>query len=124
VDTILKNAVTSIQLGIEDYLSADERRSLSAVRNLTAGLLLLFKEKLRRLSPADSGEALIKKVLRPTMGADGSLRMQGHGKKTVDVQEIKERFQSLGVNVDFKRVDRIIDLRNEIEHDMTKARPR
>jgi hypothetical protein len=116
VDTILKNAVTSIQLGIEDYLSDDERRSLSAVRNLTAGLLLLFKEKLRRLSPADSGEALIKKVLRPTMGVDGSLRMQGHGKKTVDVQEIKERFQSLGVNVDFKRVDRIIDLRNEIEH--------
>lgn len=116
MDTILKNAVTSIQLGIEDYLSADERRSLSAVRNLTAGLLLLFKEKLRRLSPAGSDEVLVKKQLRLTIKDDGSLGMQGYGKKTVDVQEIKERFQSLGVTVDFKRVDRIIDLRNEIEH--------
>jgi len=116
MDTILKNAVVSIQLGVEDYLSADERRSLSAVRNLTAGLLLLFKEKLRRLSPAESNEALIKKVLRPMIGDDGSLRMQGQGKKTVDVQDIRERFTSLGVAVDFTRVERIIDLRNEIEH--------
>jgi hypothetical protein len=73
VDTILKNAVTSIQIGIEDYHSADERRSLSAVRNLTAGLLLLFKEKLRRLSPAGSDEVLIKKQLRLIIKDDGSL---------------------------------------------------
>jgi hypothetical protein len=58
--TILENAVSSIQIGIEDYQSNDPRRVLSVVRNLSAGVLLLFKEKLRQLSPDGSDEVLIK----------------------------------------------------------------
>lgn len=84
MNTIQKNVVTSIQLGIEDYLSADERRSLSAVHNLTAGLLQLFKEESCRLSPADSDEVLVKKLLRLTIGGDG-FRDASYGKKTGDV---------------------------------------
>lgn len=121
MDTILKNAIASIQLGVEDFQSGDERRSLSAVRNLTAGILLLFKEKLRRLSPAGSDEVLIKKNIRPIPSAGGGVTFQGEGKKTVDVQEIKERFQSLGVEADFGRVDAVIRLRNDIEHYRTGA---
>lgn len=121
MDTILKNAIASIQLGVEDFQSGDERRSLSAVRNLTAGILLLFKEKLRQLSPAGSDEVLIKKNVRPTRNAGGGVTFQGEGKKTVDVQEIKERFQSLGVEADFGRVDEVIRLRNDIEHYRTGA---
>lgn len=121
MDTILKNAIASIQLGVEDFQSGDERRSLSAVRNLTAGVLLLFKEKLRQLSPAGSDEVLIKKNIRPTPSAGGGVAFQGVGKKTVDVQEIKERFQSLGVEADFGRVDEVIRLRNDIEHYRTGA---
>ncbi|WP_321903936.1 hypothetical protein [Paraburkholderia tropica] len=119
MDTILKNAIVSIQIGVEDYLSGDERRGLSAVRNLVAGILLLFKEKLRRLSPADSGEVLVKKTLRPVRNPSGSLRFRGQGKKTVDVQDIKERFTSLGVVADFARLDVVIGLRNDIEHYQT-----
>lgn len=121
MDTILKNAIASIQLGVEDFQSGDERRSLSAVRNLTAGILLLFKEKLRQLSPAGSDEVLIKKSIRPTHSTGGGVTFQGEGKKTVDVQEIKERFQSLGVEADFGRVDEVIRLRNDIEHYRTAA---
>jgi hypothetical protein len=121
MDTILKNAITSIQLGVEDHQSGDERRSLSAVRNLTAGILLLFKEKLRRLSPSSSDEVLLKKNIRPTRGAGGGVTFQGEGKKTVDVQEIKERFKSLTVEADFGRVDEVIRLRNDIEHYRTAA---
>lgn len=121
MDTILKNAIASIQLGVEDFQSDDERRSLSAVRNLTAGILLLFKEKLRQLSPAGSDEVLIKKNIRPTPGAGGAVTFQGEGKKTVDVQEIKERFRSLGVEADFGRVDEVIRLRNDVEHYRTGA---
>jgi len=51
VHTILDNAVQSIQIGIEDYRSSDPRRLLSAIRNVQAGILLLCKEQLRRLSP-------------------------------------------------------------------------
>lgn len=52
--SVLQNAATSIQLGIEDYQSEDPRRVISAVRNMYAGLLLMFKAKLELLSPADS----------------------------------------------------------------------
>jgi hypothetical protein len=36
--------------------------------------------------------------------------------KTVDVQEIKERFKGLNIVVDWSRVDKINDYRNNIEH--------
>jgi hypothetical protein len=41
---------------------------------------------------------------------------RGEGRKTVDVQAIKERFKSLGVEADFARVDEVIRHRNDIEH--------
>lgn len=121
MDTILKNAIASIQIGVEDYQSGDERRSLSAVRNLTAGILLLFKEKLRRLSPLGSDEVLIKERIRPIRALDGQVTFRGEGKKTVDVQGIKERFKSLGVGTIFERVDEVMRLRNDIEHYRTAA---
>jgi len=58
---LLKNAVASIQLGVEDFQRNDDlRRLLSAIRNFHAGVLLLCKEVLRRLSPPDSNEVHIK----------------------------------------------------------------
>ncbi|WP_434627085.1 hypothetical protein [Chromobacterium sp. CV08] len=121
MDTILKNAIASIQIGVEDYLVGDDRRSLSAIRNVTAGILLLFKEKLRQLSPPGSDEVLIKKDMRPVHLPDGSVTFCGYGKSTVDVQQIKERFMSLGITADFNHLDEVIKLRNNIEHYMTTA---
>lgn len=43
--SILQNAIDSIQVGIEDFEDGDERRNVSAVRNISAGTLLLYKEK-------------------------------------------------------------------------------
>jgi hypothetical protein len=116
MDTILANAVASIQIGVEDFQSSDSRRILSAVRNITAGILLLFKEKLRQMSPEGSDDALIKQKLEPVRGASGQILFRGIGKKTVDVQQIKERFQSLHIEVDWKRVEHMVSLRNDIEH--------
>lgn len=116
MDTILANAVASIQLGVEDYQSQDTRRVLSAVRNLSAGILLLFKERLRRLSPSDSDEVLIKQTIQPRLATAGKVTFQGGGKKTVDVQQIQERFKTLGISADWKRFMTVIDIRNDIEH--------
>lgn len=116
MDTILKNAVISIQLGVEDFQSEDERRCLSAVRNLTAGILLLFKEKLRLLSPPGSEDVLIKQSIQPVHLSDGQVVFRGLGNKTVDTDQIKKRFKSLGVNADFVRLESIFKLRNNIEH--------
>jgi len=114
--SILKNAIDSIAIGLEDYQSTDERRIVSSTRNIFAGILLLFKHKLCELSPSDSDEALIKQRVLPEIDATGAVRWIGKGNKTVDVQNIKERFESLSISVDWKRVERINKYRNDIEH--------
>jgi hypothetical protein len=60
MNPLLKNAVVSIQLGLEDFASDDERRIISAARNLYSGVLLLCKEVLRQLSPPGSNDILIR----------------------------------------------------------------
>ncbi|MGC3094520.1 hypothetical protein [Pseudomonas aeruginosa] len=99
--TILQNAVDSILLGIEDYEAAKKShvRILSAIRNLTAGLILLFKHKLLELSPADSDEVLLKSKIQPRLDSNGQLNWIGKGSKTVDVDEIIDRLTALGVVV-------------------------
>lgn len=114
--TLLDNAVSSIQIGVEDHISTDPRRVLSAVRNISAGVLLLFKEKLRQLSPVDSDEVLIKQNIRAVRVVSDSIKFVGSGAKTVDVQQIKERFKSLGIDTHWARVDAIIKVRNDVEH--------
>ena len=114
--TLLDNAANSIRVGVADYQSEDGARVLSGVRNITAGVLLLFKEKLRRLSPEGSDEVLLKQRVMPIQSENGEIIFRGSGKKTVDVQQIIERFSSLNIVVNWKPVKDIVDLRNEIEH--------
>jgi transcription elongation factor Elf1 len=114
--SILKNAVDSIIIGIEDYQSVDPRRLLSATRNIVAGILLLYKHKLASLSPPGTGEALIKQRVLPVTDPAAGVSWRGEGTKTVDVQQIRERCDSLGVSVDWKRLERILKHRNDIEH--------
>lgn len=121
--SILRNAIDSIQVGIEDYENEDERRSVSAVRNIAAGILLLYKEKLCRMSPEHDKELLIRKNIRPVHTESGDLIFEGKGTNTVDVQSIKERFNSLKVKVDWKRFDEINQLRNNLEHYYTSKSP-
>jgi predicted RNA-binding Zn-ribbon protein involved in translation (DUF1610 family) len=114
--SILTNAIDSIALGIEDYNSSDPKRIVSCTRNLFAGILLLFKHKLAELSPPGSDEALIKQRVLPVNSGSAGVIWVGKGKKTVDVQQIRERFQSLNISVDWDRVEKINKYRNEIEH--------
>lgn len=114
--SLLDNARGSIIVGLEDYGSSDTSRLTSCTRNLCAGILLLFKEKLSRLSPADSQEVLIKYRVKPTLDSMGALVWVGDGKKTLDVQQIQDRFLSLGISVQWGRVEKINKFRNDIEH--------
>jgi hypothetical protein len=123
MNAILQNAAQSIQVGVEDCRSEDPRRVLSAVRNITAGVLLLFKEKLRQLSPPGSNDVLLKQKSRIQRGEDGVIEMIGVGKKTVDVEQTSERFDDLGIKVDWTRVKAIVNARNEIEHHSTSLSP-
>ncbi|MDN7125209.1 hypothetical protein J6I90_09980 [Pseudidiomarina sp. 1APP75-32.1] len=121
--SIVRNAINSIQVGVEDFQSDDDRRSVSAVRNVYAGILLLYKEKLCLMSPSEDSELLIKKSIRPILNEAGQIKFEGTGRKTVDVASIRERFKSLGVKVDWSRFDEINELRNELEHYYTSQSP-
>lgn len=117
--SMLDNAVASIRLGVEDYQAAaqDETRALSAIRNLTAGLLLLFKVKLQTLSPPDSKESLLKDKVRPGLDSEGNPIWVGTGNKTVDVHAIIQRLKGLGVrNVDWALLESLTKIRNDVEH--------
>lgn len=117
--SILNNAVVSIKLGIDDYQTAlvSEDRVLSAIRNLTAGLILLFKYKLQELSPDGTDEVLLKSKILPKLGTDGGVIWKGKGSKTVDVDEIIERLTALGIDgIEWNRLRALRDIRNEIEH--------
>lgn len=117
---LLSNARGSIRIGLEDYSSSDEDRLVSCTRNLFAGILLLFKHKLSLLSPADSDEALVKEKVRPEFDSSGKVQWVGRGRKTVDFNQIQERFESLGIPVDWERVKKINGFRNDVEHYYTK----
>ncbi len=103
-------------MGVEDFESATRPRLLSAVRNIHAGILLLYKEALRQRSPDDSAEVLIKASIEPRFGHDGRLEFTGVGNKTAGIQQIKDRFRNLHIATDWQRFDQITTVRNEIEH--------
>lgn len=79
-------------------------------------MLLSYKHKLSLLSELGSDEALIKQRVLSAIDDGENLIWKGQGKKTVDVQSIKERFKSLNIDVDWKRIEKINDFRNDIEH--------
>lgn len=112
---LLTNAVESLQVGIEDYRSGTRPRLLSAVRNLHSGLLLLFKEALRRESPKDSNDVLLMAKIVPARDANDNVVFIGDGNKTVDSQQIRERLEALGIGTDWKRFQRVADARNDVD---------
>lgn len=117
--SMLDNAVSSIRLGVEDFksISTDEARALSAMRNLSAGLLLMFKVKLQELSPLDSNESLLKQNVIPSMDAAGNPVWVGKGNKTADVETIIQRLEALDVTgIDWKLLRKLIEMRNDVEH--------
>jgi hypothetical protein len=113
---LLDNAIESIQVGVEDYQTGTRPRLLSAVRNIHAGILLLYKEALRRRSPAGSNDSLMMAKIVPSIDSSGKVIFVGEGKKTADTQQIRDRFEALGIKTDWKRFDRINETRNEVEH--------
>lgn len=116
MESLLSNAVQSIEIGVEDFRSSDPRRLVSAVRNVQAGLLLLCKEKLRQLSPPGSDEVLIKARIAPSLEPAGQLAFRGQGEKTVDEQQIVERFGQLGIHLDWAPLRKLTSHRNVLEH--------
>lgn len=120
IDTVtphlLHNAVVSIQLGIEDYKSADPRRTISAVRNFYAGVLLLGKQCLLDQAPdADPMEVLATSYL-PEPNEAGGVTIVPKGYRTIDLGELRERFKQFDLEWPKGDIRGLQRLRNEFEH--------
>jgi DNA-directed RNA polymerase subunit RPC12/RpoP len=113
---LFKNALASIQLGIEDYQSNDPRRSISAVRNFYAGVLLLGKQCLLGAVPdADPMEVLASKFV-PVPDGHGGVVHEPQGYRTIDLSELQQRFKHFGLNWPDGDVRSLQKLRNDFEH--------
>lgn len=130
-DKLLENAVTSIQLGIEDFQlsikSVDEHgnpaRALSAVRNLYAGMLLLFKYKIADCvnTPEEAFKLIHNPPLKilPHPDGSGGVEWKPDGKfksTTIDVPGIEERFNTFKIEVDWTSIKKLQNCRNHLEH--------
>lgn len=113
---LLTNAIEAIQVGVEDYKEGSRPRLLAAVRNIYAGLLLIYKEALRRKSPPGSQEVLIKAQVRFQEDFLGKVVALGVGEKTVNRDEIEKRFSALGITTEWGKVRELQKIRNNIEH--------
>ncbi|AUY74018.1 hypothetical protein ACOXPD_004280 [Escherichia coli O5:H32] len=126
-DKLYDNAIASIQLGIEDFQLSQQPdnslRTLSSIRNLYAGLLLLFKYKIAKsVDTPEHAYVLIhnppSKML-PHPDGKGGVEWKPEGKfkkSTIDVCGIKERFHKFNIKVDWPAIEKLQDCRNHLEH--------
>lgn len=121
---LLDNAVLSIELGVEDYQTGEDRRVLSAMRNLYAGVLLLCKQVLWNESPADTQGSLIYKDLVPRR-INGVVLMvpKKPQRNTVDRMQIEDRFKELGLALDWNKLKDLARIRNDAEHLFMTVKP-
>jgi hypothetical protein len=113
---LLNNALTSIRLGIDDYVSNDPDRAISAVRNYLAGVLLLAKEVLVTAAGADDPMDVLAKGYKPQPNHDGSVSYVPAGSATVDFSTLAARFRDFDLSIDSKTLDKLNIIRNQVEH--------
>ena len=120
MDALLKNATDSIRAGVDDYKARDSARTLSAVRNLHAGLLLLAKWILVRTVPKATEDDVIAVAYEPAPDGVGGVKyVRKKGTSTIGLHDLKPRFKRFGLNPSKEAMDRLESLRrvrNAVEH--------
>lgn len=116
MSALLKNAVDSLAIGVEDFSANDPRRTLSAVRNFYAGAVLLAKEALIRGAPNANPDEIIGARYKPVPDGAGGVTHVQDGAGTIDFQTIGKRFKDFGIKADPKRLEQLNRIRNDIEH--------
>lgn len=118
-ENLLENAKFSIQLGAEDYKLAqrDGKRNISAIRNIFAGVLLLYKYKLILASPKDKPYIYITAInSKTTKKIYSGVFGQEIPTNTVDVHNIKANLKDRGIEIDESLLNLVNMVRNNIEH--------
>jgi DNA-directed RNA polymerase subunit M/transcription elongation factor TFIIS len=120
MNTLFDNAIQSLQLGIEDYEANEAKRALSAVRNFYAGTLLLAKEVLARAAPKAKIKDVLGTQFKPVPDGKGGIELSP-GNRTIDFNEIGERFAVFKLKIDRPALNELNRIRNDMEHLFTQA---
>ena len=118
---LFSNAINSIRMGVEDFgksgesLNSDPWRSISAVRNLYAGLLLLAKEVLVRRAPHADGDLVIASSIKLVLYR-GNVIPEADSSRTIGFDDIWKRFKDFQINLDVKSIRNLNTIRNDAEH--------
>jgi hypothetical protein len=121
---LFEYAASSIRMGVEDYSAEKPERSLSAVRNMYAGILLLAKEVLARAVPNADPDAVIGDRYKPV--TDGK---QGLPRRTSEVRHrcLRANFANSTIRIAFlaaRSLDRATsNLRLRSDSDQTYSFP-
>jgi hypothetical protein len=113
---IFDNAVASLRLGIEDFKTGNDDRMLSAARNYYAGLLLLAKECLVKEVPKADAMEVIGAKFKPKPDGEGGVVHVPEGYTTVDLNQLKKRFNDFGLNWPNADIKKLQEFRNDLEH--------
>ena len=116
---LFENAVASIRMGVEDYSRNEVDRSISAVRNFYAGVLLLAKEVLVRQTKDEKLEAVLGARYKPVPDENGDIAYVQDGVQTIDFNTIAKRFKDFKLTLDASALIDLNRIRNEIEHKFT-----
>lgn len=113
---LFRNAVDSIQLGVEDYQANDPKRAISSARNFHAGVLLLAKEVLVRQAPEADPKSVIGARYKPVPDENGSVSFTPTSIQTIDFSMIGERFKDFGLKINQSALKDLNQVRNNLEH--------
>lgn len=120
MEQIMKNAVGTITVGIEDYLNGDVYRKYSAVRSVYAGILLLYKAYLSRITPVGGNQGdliyLHKNDIDIASDLSASYKRIITRNKTIGLDEIIKLLHKTGYEVQIYKLKKLSTLRCEIEH--------
>ncbi len=120
MNSLFKNAIESIQLGVEDFKASDPRRALSAICNFYAGTLLPAKEVLVRRAPKANPRDVIGTRFKPVLDK-GDIKFEAAANRTIDFEEIGQRFKDFGLPIDRAALLDLNKMRNDIEHHYTSV---
>lgn len=119
MSAMFQNALAAIRMGIEDYALDRPERSLSAVRNFYAGVLLLAKEVLVRRAPLADPDAVIGARYKPIPDGLGGIAYIPDSRTTIDFATLGKRFKDFGLEIDRASLTELSDIRNQVEHRFT-----
>ena len=119
MSSLFDNAVASIRMGVEDFQRNDADRSLSAVRNLYSGTLLLAKEVLVRKAPKAAIKDVLASGFEVVPDGNGGVTHKPF-RNTVDFNSLADRLKAFGVLINSQKLNDALKslnrIRNDIEH--------